>query len=246
MLKVKRGRGTQRYFSEISESRHSPLVLVGAPAQGCSSPLIRVRIKCSLRADSSTLRRGESPTTAHTMAWVIHKLHWIITKLPIITEPSRWWRSPRVTSTNSHLTKTRLMRKVDAHFATPYVLIRSLILDSHISITPLGSWSPFLSIVFPQLNKWARELNWTSRVCIYTPPIQNKTLTVQLSTLHGDRTRKSRWPDASGQFSAAIAHRAIREDHCSDLTLSRVRSTLTRRVRSANLLSGPLLMLTEL
>ena len=41
----------------------SPQVLVGAPAQGCSSPLIRVRIKCSLRADSLTLRHGESPTT---------------------------------------------------------------------------------------------------------------------------------------------------------------------------------------
>jgi hypothetical protein len=54
-------------FFEVLESRHSPLVLVGAPAQGYSSPLIRARIKCSLRADSLTLRRGESPTAAHTM-----------------------------------------------------------------------------------------------------------------------------------------------------------------------------------
>ena len=54
-------RGMRRCFADVSESRHSPLVLVGAPTQGCSSPLIRVRIKCSLWVDSSTLRRGESP-----------------------------------------------------------------------------------------------------------------------------------------------------------------------------------------
>ena len=81
MLKVK--------FFEVSESRHSPLVLVGAPAQGCSSPLIHTRIKCSLLADSLTLRRGESPTTAHKTTWVIHKLGRMITKLLITTEPSR-------------------------------------------------------------------------------------------------------------------------------------------------------------
>ena len=73
MLKVKRGKETRRCFPEVSESRHSPLVLVGAPAQGPSSPLIRARIKCSLRVDSSTLCRGESPTTAHNLSWVIHK-----------------------------------------------------------------------------------------------------------------------------------------------------------------------------
>jgi hypothetical protein len=68
-------------------------------------------IKCSLRADSLTLRHGESPTTAHKMNWVIHKLRRMITKLPITTKPSRWWRSPRVTSKNSHLTTTSLMRR---------------------------------------------------------------------------------------------------------------------------------------
>ena len=89
MLKVKREEGTRRCFAEVSESRHSPLVLVEAPAQGCSSPLIRARIKCSLWADSLTLRRGESPTTAHNVTWVIHTLRRMITKLSIITEPSR-------------------------------------------------------------------------------------------------------------------------------------------------------------
>ena len=80
MLKVNRERRTQRCFAEVLESRHSPLVLVGAPAQGCSSPLIRARIKCSLWVDSSTLRRGESPTTAHNLSWVIHKIRRMITK----------------------------------------------------------------------------------------------------------------------------------------------------------------------
>jgi hypothetical protein len=109
-LKVK-GQGTWRCFSEVSKSHHSLLVLVGAPAQGCSSLLIRARIKCSLRADSLTLRHGESPTTAHKMSWVVHKLRRMITKLSITTKPSRWWRSPTVTSKNSHLTIESLMRR---------------------------------------------------------------------------------------------------------------------------------------
>jgi hypothetical protein len=37
--------------------------------------------------------------------------HRMITKLPIATKPSRWWWSPRVTSKNSHLTTTSLMRR---------------------------------------------------------------------------------------------------------------------------------------
>ena len=93
MLKVKRGKGMQRCFPEVSKSRHSPLVLIGPPVQGYSSPLIRVWIKCSLRADSSIICRGELSKTAHTMSWVmswvIHKLHQIITKLSITTKPSR-------------------------------------------------------------------------------------------------------------------------------------------------------------
>ena len=88
----------RRCFAEVSESRHSPLVLVGAPAQGSCSPLVRARTKCSLRADSSTLRRGESPkpltslTTSHPQ-----ELRAVFVP-PITSEPSRWWRSPRVTS----------------------------------------------------------------------------------------------------------------------------------------------------
>ena len=67
MLKVKRGEGTWRCFAEVLESRHSSLVLVGASAQGYSSPLIHTNIKCSLWTDSLTPRHGESPTTAHNM-----------------------------------------------------------------------------------------------------------------------------------------------------------------------------------
>ena len=147
MLKVKRMRWMQRCFFEVLEIHHSLLVLVRAPAQGCSSPLIHARIKFSLRADSSTLHHGESPTTAHNLSWVIHKHRRMITNLPITTKPSRWWRSPRVTSTNYHLTTTSLMRRVDAHFATldltnevlnigfsnlnhPTILLLSLILQS--------------------------------------------------------------------------------------------------------------------
>jgi hypothetical protein len=80
-----KGLGTRWCFSEVSESRHTPLVLVGAPAQGYSSHLIHARIKCPQRADSLTLCHGESPTTAHKMSWVIHKLRRMITKLPITT-----------------------------------------------------------------------------------------------------------------------------------------------------------------
>ena len=141
MLKIKRGKGTRWCFPEVSESRHSPLILVGAPIQGCSSPLIHAKIKCSLWANSLILRHSESPTTAHNLSWVIHKHRRMITNLPITTKPSRWWRSPRVTSMNSHLTTTSLMRRIDAHFATLAFTNEASHLDSQISITSLGPCS---------------------------------------------------------------------------------------------------------
>jgi hypothetical protein len=149
MLKIKRGREMWRCFFEVSKSHHSPLVLIGAPAQGCSSPLICAGIKCSLWADSLTLCHGESSSTAHTITWVTHKLRRMITKLSITTEPSRWWWSPRVTNTNSHLTKTSLMRKGGCTLATLYALMRSLIFDYQISITLLDSCSALHFKVFP-------------------------------------------------------------------------------------------------
>ena len=79
----------RRCFAEVSESRHSPLVLVGAPAQGSCSPLVRARTKCSLRADSSTLRRGESPKTAHKLDTSHPQELRAVFVPPITTEPSR-------------------------------------------------------------------------------------------------------------------------------------------------------------
>jgi hypothetical protein len=56
---------TPLIFPKVSKSQHSPLVLVGAPAQGYSSPLVLTRTKCSLQANSLCLRPGKSLTTAH-------------------------------------------------------------------------------------------------------------------------------------------------------------------------------------
>ena len=48
--------------------------------------------------------------------------------------------------------------------ATSYALMMSLILDSQISITALGSCTPLHSKGVSQLNKWVRELSWTPTV----------------------------------------------------------------------------------
>ena len=100
MLESKRWEqeGTRRCFAEVSESRHCTLVLIGAPVQGPCSPLVHARTKCSLRADSSTLRRGESPKTAHKLDTSHPQELRAVFMPPVTTEPSRWWRSPRVTS----------------------------------------------------------------------------------------------------------------------------------------------------
>ena len=140
LLKVKREGGTRRCFAEVSESRHSPLVLVGAPAQGYSSPLIHARIKCSLWVDSSTLRRGESSTTAHNLSWVIHKLRRMITKLSNHHQAVQVMMITK-SNMNSHLTTTSLMRRMDAHFATLDLTNEDSLWDSQILITSLGSGS---------------------------------------------------------------------------------------------------------
>ena len=79
----------RRCFAEVLESRHSSLVLVEAPAQGSYSPLVCARTKCSLRADSSTLRRGESPKTAHKLDTSHPQELRAVFVLPITTEPFR-------------------------------------------------------------------------------------------------------------------------------------------------------------
>ena len=164
MFKVKRGKGTRQYFPEVSESHHSPLVLIGAPAQGCCSPLIHARIKCSLRVDSLTLRHGESSTTAHNLSWVIHKLSRWSPSSPITTKPSRWRRSPRVTSTYSQLTTTSLGSKMDAHFATLDLTNEGSLWNSQISITSLGpcsSWHSLKCVLAVGMSKSDSTHEWS-------------------------------------------------------------------------------------
>jgi len=109
-------------FAEVSESRHSPLVLARAPAQGpCSllsaqgpsalyelilffrkrnfySGLCKSFAHNQKRADSLTLRHGESPKTAHKVDTSHPQELRAVFVPPITIEPSRWCRSPRVTS----------------------------------------------------------------------------------------------------------------------------------------------------
>jgi hypothetical protein len=59
-------------------------------------------------------------------------------------------------------------KKGGCTLATPNSLMRSLILDSQITISSLGSCTPLHMKGVSQLNKWARVLKWTSRGCIYT------------------------------------------------------------------------------
>jgi len=56
------------------------------------------RTKCSLRANSSTLHRGEWPKTAHKLDTSHPQELRAVFVPPITTKPCRWWRSPRVTS----------------------------------------------------------------------------------------------------------------------------------------------------
>ena len=79
MLKVNGERNAVMFYRGIGES----------PLSTSPRWSTRARIKYSLRVDSSTLRRGESPKTAHNLSWVTHKLCRVITKLTITTKPSR-------------------------------------------------------------------------------------------------------------------------------------------------------------
>ena len=78
-----------QFFPEVSKSRHSTLVLVGAPAQGYRSPLVLARTKCSLRDDPLPLQRGGSLKTAYKLEsghqQDLHGDH----QAPNATKPSR-------------------------------------------------------------------------------------------------------------------------------------------------------------
>ena len=76
-----------------------------------------------------------------------------------------------ITKSNKHklsLDQDKPNEKGGCTLATPYALMRSLILYYQISITLLGSCSPLHSKGVSQLNKWARELSWMSRGSMYT------------------------------------------------------------------------------
>jgi hypothetical protein len=88
--------------------------------------------------------------------------------------------------------------------ATPYALIRSLILDSQITISSLGSCTPLHLKGVSQLNKWARDLKWTSRGCIYTLLTQSLPLCANSAffvlTGHAGRCDRMRPIDGNGRL----------------------------------------------
>ena len=97
-----------------------------------------------------------------------------------------------ITKSNKHklsLDQDKPNEKGGCTLATPYALMRSLILDYQISITPLGSCSPLHSKGVSQLNKWARDLKWMSGICIYTPHSKHNGW--------GPTQQVSGWSDAS-------------------------------------------------
>jgi hypothetical protein len=103
MLKINaeckvRVRRLLHFFVEESKSRHSSLVLVGAPTQGYRSPLVLARTKCSIWDDPLPLWRGGSLTTTYKFEPGHQQVLWGDHRTPIATKLSRWCRSPRVTS----------------------------------------------------------------------------------------------------------------------------------------------------
>jgi hypothetical protein len=117
--------------------------------------------------------------------------------------------------------------------ATPYALMRSLILDSQIIISSLGSCNLLHMKDVSHLNKWAREIKWTSRGCIYTPSL-NPNHYVPTQHFRIDRTCRLMWPDASGRWQLST----LVSNALSDQTRRRVRSGVTGRVRSLKTFSG--------
>jgi hypothetical protein len=136
-----------------------------------------------------------------------------------------------ITKSNEHklsLDYDKHNKKGGCSLATPYALIRSLILDSQISITPLGSCSPLHSKVFSQLNKWTREVSWTSRRSINTP--------TNLASHLKQNNHSASWPDAPIRVTGRV--RSVQHgfkqpvSRWSDRTQRGVRSVPTWRVRS--------------
>jgi hypothetical protein len=93
-----------------------------------------------------------------------------------------------------------------------------------------------------QLNKWARELPWTSGLSIYTPSFKTQRLEANSANF-----RVIRHAGQGDQMLRSVIIIAVSEVAIDiDRTLSCVRSTPTGRVQSAKSLFGCSLMLTEL
>ena len=148
-----------------------------------------------------------------------------------------------ITKSNKHklsLDQDKPNEKDGCTLATPYALMRSLILDYHISITPLDSYSPLHSKGVSQLNIWVRELSLMSRRGIYTPHF--KTYSLGSNSAHFGVTGRSGQSDRTRAVSGQRLHNAslvIR-----DQILTSVRSPRIRRIRSKISFSGCLLLLT--
>ena len=112
-----------------------------------------------------------------------------------------------ITKSNKHklsLDQDKPNEKDGCTLATPYALMRSLILDYHISITPLDSCSSLHSKGVSQLNIWARVLSWTSRRGIYIPHF--KTYSLRFNSAHFGVTRCSGQSDRTRPVSGQWLH----------------------------------------
>jgi hypothetical protein len=92
-----RARKLFQLFSEVSESRHSSLVLVGAPAQRYHPLSPRkhqvLTMRCSFTSSAGWISHDREQTWAR-LPTILRGDH----RTPIVTEPSRWCLSPRVIS----------------------------------------------------------------------------------------------------------------------------------------------------
>jgi hypothetical protein len=94
MLKVNveckiRARRLLQLFAEVSKSRHSFLVLVGAPTQGYRSPLVLARTKSSLCDDPLPLWHSGSLTTTYNLESGHQQVLQGDHRTPIANKPSR-------------------------------------------------------------------------------------------------------------------------------------------------------------
>jgi hypothetical protein len=136
-----------------------------------------------------------------------------------------------ITKSNKHkfsLDHDKLNEKDGCTLATPYALMRSLILDSQISITPLGSCTLLHSKGVSQQNKWAGGLSWMSRKSIYSPHF--KTYPLGSNSAHFGVTGRTRRYDGTRPLNTPLPSIARWPLWWLDSRLSQVHPDLTRQV----------------